>query len=597
MAGRTGMRDTRRDEAEKASYDEATSRRFGSGHGYFGFGDGGGDLPLVFAILMVFVILIVVKLGYVQLYMGEDLAKQAEEHRTNKIVLQARRGTIYDRNGNVLAVSEECYDVCVNPKQIDELKRVGAAIIVAKYLGGAAQDYLEIFKQDITFSYLAHQADKQVCEDMVEELRDGGYDGVYLVAQMRRAYPYGELAGQVLGMVDRDGKGLTGLELQYDPWLKGEDGELIMETGLYGVPIAGAASERTEPTDGMNLVLALDIDVQRSVEENVLKGMEESKATSGFALVMDPRNGEIIAACSTPYADLTHEEMVSNEMLNLKLVSDCYEPGSIAKVLTAAIGLESKTVDANDYFWVPYSIMVGDGIVFDVDDRNEWEQMNLREMLRRSSNVAAALISQENIGAENFAKGLESFGIGQLTGIDYPGEVPGLIKTLDEYDASSVGSMSFGQGFSVPMVQMCRAISAIADKGVMYTPHCAVSRGAKTLDWSKGEQAVSAEVAEQVADMMVTVVEDGTAAEGAVEGYEVAAKTGTGEIPDKGKYLKNKYLATLVGFAPAHDAQVLVCVGLRETPYLSYSTAGPVFSAIMGEALSDLGVLAQDKGV
>ena len=312
-------------------------------------------------------------------------------------------------------------------------------------------------------------------------------------------------------------------------------------------------------------------------------------------MVADPRTGEVIAACSTPYADLTQPDMLGPEDLNLKLVSSAYEPGSISKVLTAAIGLESGTVGPNDYYTVPYSIMVGEGIVFDVDDRLEYEEMNLREMLRRSSNVAAALIAQTSIGAEAFSAGIASFGIGTPSGIDYPGEVTGIVKTLPEYDASTLGSMAFGQGYSVPMVQMVRAVGAIANGGVMRTPHLATQVGDQVLDFSLEERAVSDLVAERVADMMHTVVTDGTAASAAVEGFEVAAKTGTGEIASPtGGYLKNRYLASLIGFAPVKNPQVLVYVGLNETPYLSYSSAGPVFSAIMGEALSDLGVLAED---
>lgn len=574
----------------EASYDEASRRRFGSGGGVFGFGPGGGGLPWVFGFLVLGMVLVAGRLFYLQVLEGPSLAKAAEDRRTNVMVLQARRGTIYDRNGNVLAKSEECYDVYCNPREVADVHEM--ADLVATYLGGSAEAYRPVLEQDTTFAYLARLADKDACEELRAELIARSLAGVYLIGQMRRVYPYGGVAGQVLGFVDVDGNGVTGLELAYDTQLKGTDGEMIMETGLNGIPIAGAASQVTSPQDGQDLILALDVDIQRSVEENVLVGVEESKATSGFAMVMDPRTGEVIAACSTPYADLTREETRTDESLRLKLVSDSYEPGSIAKVLTAAIGLESGTVDTNTYFTVPVSIMVGEGIVFDVDERNTVAEMNLREMLRRSSNVGAALIAQEAIGARAFSEGMEAFGIGTPTGIDYPGEAAGIIKPLELYDASSVGSMSFGQGFSVPMVQMVRAVGAIADKGVMRTPHFAVSVGGRELDWSATQQAVSEMTAEKVADMMRTVVEDGTATSAAVEGYDVAAKTGTGEIAENGKYVADKYLASLIGFAPVQDPQVLVYVGLNETPYLSYSSAGPVFSAIMGDALFDLGVLS-----
>jgi cell division protein FtsI (penicillin-binding protein 3) len=394
-----------------------------------------------------------------------------------------------------------------------------------------------------------------------------------------------------------DGKGISGIEYQYDEVLSGKDGEMIMETGLGGIPIAGAAAQVTEPEDGQDLVLSIDVDVQKLMEEEIESAVEENKATTGIAMATDPRTGEIIAACSTPYADLTNPLAITNEALNLKMVSHSYDPGSTFKVLTAAIGLESGTVEANDYFTVPPYVTVGKDFVTDSDDRWDYTPMNLREVLRRSSNVGAALIAQEAIGADAFSEGVAAFGIGQLTGIDYPGEVPGMVKSRSEYDPSSLGSMAFGQGITFPMVQMVRAVGSIANGGLLKTPHFVTSVGGKQLSWPEGERSVSEGTAEKIADMMCTVVEEGTGTSAAVEGYDVAAKTGTGEQAENGTYLKGKYLASLIGFAPARDPEVLVYVGLNETPYLSYSSAGPAFSAIMGEVLADMGILSTSWGL
>ena len=585
----------REDDFGRASYDEARDVRFGSGGGRFGFGAGGRGLPWVFLWIVVALCVVIGRLFWLQIMQGDWLSERAEAQRTNVIRLVARRGTIYDRNGNILAISEECYDVCCNPEQITEETETETAQLVSAHLGGEIAAYRAIFAQKTTFAYLSKLCDKEVAEELRRDLISSSLEGVYLYAQTRRVYPYGEVAGQIIGLTNHESEGLTGLELQYDSYLKGTDGEMILECGLNGTPIAGGVSEVTKPVrDGQDLFLAIDIDVQRAVEEYVKRGVEAAHATSGFCMVEDPTSGEVIACCSTPYADLSHQDLITNESLALKMISDSYEPGSIAKVLTAAIGLESGTVDANTYYYVPISVMVGDGIVFDVDDRLEEARMNLREVLRRSSNVGAALIAQTSIGAEVFAQGMESFGIGVPTGIDYPGEAAGLVKKLSEYDASTLGSMSFGQGFSVPMVQMVRSVGAIAAGGLMYTPHFATRLGERELTWPEPQRAVSEVTALKVADMMRTVVEEGTAQSAAVPGFDVAAKTGTGEIAGAGGYLKNRYLASLIGFAPAHDPKVLVYVGLNETPHLSYSSAGPVFSAIMGEALSDLGILAQD---
>jgi corrinoid protein of di/trimethylamine methyltransferase len=198
----------------------------------------------------------------------------------------------------------------------------------------------------------------------------------------------------------------------------------------------------------------------------------------------------------------------------------------------------------------------------------------------------------EKIGADGFAEGVASFGIGQLTGIDYPGEVTGIVKTRGEYDGSSVGSMSFGQGLAIPLVQMVRAIGSVANGGMLLTPHFVTTVGGEPSQWPDPQRAISRDTAEKVTDMMRTVVEDGTGFSAQVDGFDVAAKTGTGEQAKDGKYIKGKFLSSLIGFAPASDPQVMLYVGLNETPYISYSSAGPVFSAIMSEVLADMGVLS-----
>lgn len=531
------------------------------------------------------------RLAWLQVVCHDALSTEAEQHRQNVITLTARRGTIYDRNGNVLAMSRDCRTIYCNPQEIHEPYLT--AEVIASHLGGETSDYVDALTQDTTFSYVRRKVDVEVADAIRDDLLDRQLPGVYYLRDSRRVYPNGAVGGQVLGIVGIDGDGLTGLELYYDDLLRGIDGEMIVEMGNGGTPIAGAAAQTTDAIDGTDIVISLDVNVQRVAEEQIVEGVTQYKAQSGSVMVTDPQTGEILAACSTPLLDASDLTEVDPEAPSLKLVSNSYEPGSIFKVLTAAIGIEQGVVSPTSSFRVPAYLQVGDDLVGDDDDRPYDMDMTLREILRRSSNTGAALVAQEEIGADAFAEGVADFGIGQLTGIDYPGEVEGIVKTRAEYDGSSLGSMSFGQGLAIPLAQMVRAIGAVANHGVPVTPHFLVSKGSERVSWEAGDPIVSERTASQVVDMMRTVVEEGTGMPAQVEGYDIAGKTGTGELADttKGGYVKDRYTSSLIGFAPAKEPVVLVYVGLNGTPYLATDSAAPLFSSIMREALTDMGVL------
>ena len=554
----------------------------------FMFGPGARRLQVIFVILMIALAGMAARLVALQAVRVVDLSS-IENTRGVPVALQARRGTIYDRNGNILAMSEGCYDIYCDPQEVN-LPAVSAQILAEEFNSDGSA-YMQTMQQDSSFAYLVRKADKEKAEEARKKLREAGCTGIYLLKATKRVYPYGQIAGQVIGMVDTDGNGLTGLELQYNDLLRGIDGSISQDSGRDGTPVAGGNTSIKEPVDGDDLVVSLDVDIQKVAEEQVQGGVSTYKAESGFCMVTDPSTGEILAACSTPLLDASDLTVVEDGATSLKLVSDSYEPGSIFKVLTAAIGLESGSVDTYTTFSVPPTVVVGSDIVQDDDDRSKTMRMDLREILRRSSNTGAATVAQDAIGAQTFAEGVNKFQIGTATGIDYPGESAGLVTQLQDYVGSTLGSMSFGQGLAVPMVQMVKAVGSIADGGTLRTPHFLVSRNGKAVDWPSVGQSVSSQTAEEVTDMLRTVVTDGTAVEAQVTGYDIAGKTGTGEqASEKGGYVKGKYLSSMIGYGPAGDAQVLCYVGLYESSEHAATSAAPVFSAIMSEALADRGV-------
>lgn len=593
-----------------SSYDEALAsketqgRRSRSGRGTSGpsrggSGSGSGKSEIAAKIfsgmpilLLVLFACVALRLVWFQVINAGSLSASADSEHISSIELLAKRGTIYDRNGNVLATSVECQTIYCNPNAVEDKSH--AATILADNLGGEVTDYLNILNQDTTFAYIQKRVDDDVADTVFEQLSDDNIDGVYSLTDVKRVYPYGSIAGQILGFVGDDGEGLSGLELYYNDTLSGTNGEMIMERGLTGTPIAGGASEIHEAQDGTDIVVSLDVNVQRVAEEQLVQGVADANAESGNVVVTDPSTGEIIAACSLPLYDPTDSSTLTNESLNLTSVSSSYEPGSTFKPIMVAIGYDNGTFTRNTYYNVPAEVKVGDNTVSDADGRDYAMDMNPTEMLKRSSNAGAALFGM-SIGAQTFSSGIAKFGIGQLTGIDFPGETQGLVPDLSDYTGASVGSMSFGQSLSFPSIQLVRAIGAIANDGVLTTPHFLVQKGGEDVDWGEGTQAVSAEAANMVTEDMKVVVSDdeGTGTNARISGYQVAGKTGTGEMASsEGGYQEDNFMSSFVGFANADDPDLLVYVGIYGTAQHGSTAAAPVFKAIMSEALTDFSVQA-----
>lgn len=549
-------------------------------------------------------VIVFLRLVYIQVVDGPRLAKRAEDRRTNVVTLNAKRGTIYDRNGNVLAISVDCKDIVCDPTTV--MKTVknekgktsqttdGAADDIAdvlvEVLGGDRDTYLEALTRTGTrYAYLSKRVDVSKADQVAQELSDKGLSGVYYESNTKRVYPYGTTCAQILGYVNQDGAALSGLEYYYDDVLKGSDGQRVYEASRNGTPIAGGVSDTIAARNGTDIVLSIDIDLQEECESIISEGTKTYEAESGSVMVTDPKTGEVYAAASTPLPDFSN--LADASALNLKLVSDSFEPGSVFKVLTTSIGLETGTLTKDTTFNIPAEVLVGDDVVHDDDNRDYSEDMTVEQALAKSSNVAMAYYVQNVIGSKNFADGVQKFGIGQKTGIDFPGEAAGIVRGYDDYDGSTAGSMAFGQSLAIPLVQIVRAFGAVANDGVPTTPHFLVSKGGDEVDWPVGERIISKQTADTETEMMRAVMTDGTGVNGAIGGYDIAGKTGTGEQADEnGGYKEAHFVASLCGFANAEDPQVLVYVGLNGIPYLASDSAANVFRDVMEQSVTILGI-------
>ena len=543
---------------------------------------------MLLGLLCVIVAAVALRLFWLQVVDGPRLASEAESRRTNVVTLTARRGTIYDRNGKVLAMSVECQTIYANPKVVENASAV--AQVLAQNLGGMASDYVGDLTADTTFRYIKRQVDQDVADKIKQELSDQGLAGIYYLKDSKRVYPYGSTGAQILGFVGSEGTGLSGLEYYYNDILTGTDGQMIMETGLGGTPIAGGTSEVTEAQNGTDIMLSIDIDLQEEAERIIAEGVETYQSESGSVMVSNPKTGEIYAACSTPLPDFSN--LTDSSSLDLKLVSQSYEPGSVFKVITTSIGYDLGLYTPDTVYNVPARYTLGDNYVQDDDGRDYAEDMTVRYMLQHSSNPAMALLANEVIGPKRFAEGVEKFCIGQKTGIDFPGETAGIVKSYDQYDGTTAGYMAFGQSVAIPMIQIIRAFAAVGNQGTLTTPHFLIAKAGEKVDWPSGGQAISSEACEQEIDAMRAVMTDGTGKNGAVDGYDIAGKTGTGEQAKDGSdgYEGYYYVASLCGFANADDPEVLVYAGLNGTSHLALGSAAHVFHDVMQQSVAILGI-------
>ena len=523
------------------------------------------------------------KLAEYQIFNGEELRQRADARRLLSETLYAKRGTVYDRNGNVLTSSVECRNIAVNPQLVEDVDKTVSALV--KATGLTRKAVRKLVEGDGTWVYIKRQVDEDDCKALEKK----NLPGVLFEQAMKRVYPYGNLASQVLGVVDVDNKGLTGLEKHYDKMLTCANGSLVRECSRDGGYIAGGAYKKVAAQDGTDIVTTIDVNIQRAAEDALAKSVEQTKAKYGSAIVTDPSTGEILAACSYPTYDQTDLENARSEDMNLRVVTDAYEPGSVFKTLVAGAGCDVGVITSETDFAVPASIKVGDDTVTDADKRDYSMTMTVREMLRRSSNVGFVLVG-EKIGEKDFAKYVKKWGIGHASGVDFPGESLGIVKDRREYDGATLGSMSFGQALSVSPIEITRAVGGIANGGVMMTPHFFKSSKGEDKDWGEGKRVISADAAAQVVSCMETVVESGTGSGGAVAGYDVAGKTGTAErASEDGGYQKDNYMSSFMGFAPASSPKVLCYITLDGTPQGSDAAAVP-FQTIMSSALDTLGI-------
>lgn len=546
-----------------------------------------GRFLLLLCVLGLALLVVAGQLVRIQVFDGPAYAAKAADQRTREITLSPQRGFILDREGEVLAETVPARTVYAVPGVI--VDKEGAAQAIASTLGGDAEEYLARLERGGTYQYIARKADPT----RAAALEALGISGLGFHDDSRRVYPSNELACQVLGFVGVDDTGLSGLELYYDDLLAGEPGLLIGERDREGRPIPGGVAFEEEAVDGIDIVLTIDKDIQYQAQVVLAETVEEWGAAAGSVVVLDPTDGAILAMASVPAFNPNRFGEADQAAYRNRSIVDTYEPGSTIKSLTAAAVIEEGLYEPESMFELPPTITVGGWTIKEAHPRPTvtW---SLTDIVTNSSNVGAVKLGQA-LGKEGLYEYFARFGLTEKTGVDYPGEVRGALPPVEQWSASSIATVPFGQGISMTPLQLARALSAIANGGELVTPHFlkeVPDAPGMTLVWPK-ERAISEDAAARTRDVMADVVTEGTGAAAAVPGYRVAGKTGTAQkarTDGRSGYAQGKYVASFSGFLPAEDPRVLVIVTVDEPTKSIYggTVAAPAFSRIAGFAVEHL---------
>jgi cell division protein FtsI (penicillin-binding protein 3) len=544
-------------------------------------------LGLLFASFVLVLVLILGRAAWLQGVEGRSLSGEAQSQQVQKIVVPGIRGTILDRKGNELAVSEDAATIFATPYQVKDPQHTAAKL--AKVLDLDEQDVLaSLADRDSGFAYIA----RKVSLDAGDKVEAMDLPGIGLLADSRRIYPQGALAGQVIGTVGTDNQGLTGLEASEDGLLHGSDGEReIVQDGL------GQELERdtvTPATEGGALRLSLDASLQAETEK-VLDDLGSTYAPDGAtAVVMDPRNSEILAMANWPGVDPRDPANADPDRLANMATAFNYEPGSTFKAFTVAGALQERLVTPETRFDLAPTITVADRTIEEPHERG-YVNYSVADILAYSSNVGAVTIGLE-LGDTEFDRWIRAFGFGEPTGVRFPGEERGIVIPVDEYSGSTIGNLPIGQGLSVTPIQMAAAYSAIASDGVLRSPRLILDENGEPVDAPEGERVISKSNAAKVREMLEGVLEPGGTASGVeVPGYTLAGKTGTAQKvdPDTGTYSESQFVASFVGFAPAEDPRLLAAIVVDNPTQGSYdggTVAAPAFGEIANFALPYLGI-------
>lgn len=589
-------------------------------------------IVLVMGIAVVLFVILVGRTAWHQIVKGEQLSRAALEQQTSDNTVAAKRGKIYDRNLKVLASNVSVEKISMTPKMLKEsIEKSGKSVSrVAEDIGAILdvepKDIEDRINKDSNYEYLKKKTEKDIADELRKYINENKLSGIAFVDDVKRYYPYNNLASHIIGFVGEDNQGLEGVESIYDAKLAGIPGRVVSTRDSAGIESGTSYESYIEAQDGSSVVLTIDEVIQSYAEKHLENARIENKLEEGAAaIVMDVNTGEVLAMATKPDYDLNNPFEITdavkqkypnakedleklsgmdyvnkfNEVIQSvrrnKAVVDSYEPGSTFKSVVASTALEMGACNVDDPFECGGSVQVGVDLIH-CANRSGHGHQTFVEAVQNSCNPAFIAIGQK-IGRANFLKGVRAFGFFEETGIELPGETTGVGFTDSNFKEIDLATSSFGQSITVTPLQMITAVSAIANGGTLYKPHIIkelVTSDGIVMEKKENEvvrQVISKETSKTMCSILESVVSKGGGKNAYLAGYRIAGKTGTSEKIPRGN---GKYVASFIGFAPADDPQIACLVILDQPapdkPYYGGTIAAPVVKNIIEETLQYLGV-------
>jgi len=541
---------------------------------------------IVWALAVVWIGIILGRLSYLQLFCYSDYLAKAQRQQQRIFEISPMRGTIYDRKGRELAVSLPMASVFADPAEISD---VG---MVARLLSGALNVPADELETKIDEARTPVRLARKLPPETVQRISDMNLKGVFFQKENRRVYPQRELAASVLGYVDVDEKGIGGIEYSLDKEIRGRPGRMmVMADGRRN----WYDRREAEADPGASVTLTIDETIQYIAEKELARAIEDTHAKAGTVVVQDPNSGELLGIANWPTFDPNDAGKYPDEDRTDRAVVSAYEPGSTFKVITMTGAIENGAANPDELVDCQMGSIVVAGRL--IHDWHPFGVLTVTGILANSSDVGAIKIALR-LGAPRFYDTIRAFGIGQPTEIELPGENRGLLRPLENWSASSIGSLAMGQEVSVTPVQIISAISAVANGGTLYAPHVVHEiRGGNfgaLRPTPEPRQATDAKTAATVREMMQDVMIEGTGKHSQLAGYSSAGKSGTAQTidPNTHRYSVTQYNSSFVGFAPVNDPAVTILVVLDspEGEHHGGQVGGPVFKRVAEQVLTYLGV-------